>query len=185
MASYDELNIVDKIIRIYPEFQKYKTKLSPLLKREDVYWFEDLQKEPYFIENKQDAKKICKAIKQLNKYNKSLDKANKTITKYTTDMNESTNMKNKTVVNLKTKLKQECCNEYCKVENCQPLNRIDIVLDAYRRFMQNKSLWDEIPISAVVNINDKYSHQQLVDDFLHVKIVHCESNQDIPLKETP
>eukprot|EP01084_Bolivina_argentea_P279324 477525_1 len=185
MASYDELNIVNKIIRIHPEFQKYKTKLSPLVKREDVYCFQDLQKEPYVIGNEHDAKKICNTIKQLNKYNKSLDKANKTITKYTTDMNESTTMKNKTVINLKTKLKQECSNQDCKVDTCQPLKRIDIVLDAYKRFMQNKSLWDEIPISAVVNINDKYSHQQLVDDFLHVKIVHCESNQDIPLKETP
>eukprot|EP01084_Bolivina_argentea_P048299 89002_1 len=187
MTSYDKLNIVDKIIRIHPEFQKYNIKLSPLLKIEDFYCFKeaDLQKKPYFIGNAQDAKNIFKAIKQINKYNQSLDKANKTITKYTTDMNESTTMKNKTVINLKTKLKQECSNQDCKVETCQPLKRIDIVLDAYKRFMQNKSLWDEIPISAVVNMNDKYSHQQLVDDFLHVKIVHCESNQDIPLKETP
>eukprot|EP01084_Bolivina_argentea_P048300 89004_1 len=180
MTSYDKLNIVDKIIRIHPEFQKYNIKLSPLLKIEDFYCFKeaDLQKKPYFIGNAQDAKNIFKAIKQINKYNQSLDKANKTINinKYTTSMNKA--MKNKTVSNLKSTLKQECSNENCKFETCQPLNRIDIILHVYRRFMQNKSLWDELPISSIINMNGEYSHQMLGDDFLHVKIVHCESGKE-------
>ena len=73
--------------------------------------------------------------------------------------------------------KGECAEEKCihNPDRCCPLQRITIFLDVYNYLANEDSLWNKIPMSALIEIEDIYGHQQLVGDFLHVKVVHCKT----------
>merc|ERR1712154_581474 len=40
----------------------------------------------------------------------------------------------------------------------------------------DKSKWNHISISKIIQIENRYEHQQLFDDFSHIKIMHIENN---------
>eukprot|EP01083_Nonionella_stella_P146257 459785_1 len=76
---------------------------------------------------------------------------------------------------------QQCCAEQDKPftkENCLPLKRITAVLDVYYKLTNDKPKWDAIStqIRRHKDINDKYGHQELFDDFSHIKLVHIDSD---------
>ena len=89
-------------------------------------------------------------------------------------------------------LYQQCCNEQCKLNinkinyktlnkndlSCEPLKRIELMLEVYQRLKQEDSLWRKVPISDILSTNNGiYKYSSLCNDWLHVKLVHFDSNQ--------
>eukprot|EP01084_Bolivina_argentea_P075880 137512_1 len=72
------------------------------------------------------------------------------------------------------------CDEKCElvdIDNsikCGSSKRIEMVLEIYAQFIQKENLWNK---NSIVNIVNRYSHQRLVDDFLHVHLIHCQFNE--------
>eukprot|EP01083_Nonionella_stella_P145405 455572_1 len=80
---------------------------------------------------------------------------------------------------------EQCQNQVCCAEepftneNCRPLKRIRAVLDIYHKLTNDKSKWNAISTQKQIrshkDINDdQYGHQQLFDDFSHLKLVHID-----------
>eukprot|EP01084_Bolivina_argentea_P012835 24035_1 len=61
-------------------------------------------------------------------------------------------------------------------ENCECFKRLEIVLSAYHKIMNTQSDWTNISIANHILIADRYEHQQLSDDFAHVKIIHIDAD---------
>eukprot|EP01084_Bolivina_argentea_P303526 524052_1 len=62
-------------------------------------------------------------------------------------------------------------------EKCECFKRLEIVLSAYHKIMNTpQSDWTNISIANHILINDRYEHQQLSDDFTHVKIIHIDAD---------
>lgn len=83
----------------------------------------------------------------------------------------------------KKDLVNECSNENCcknKKENlfkhCQPLQRVSNVLKLYHKLLHENKLWKKVSVGRMIIISDKYGHRQLQNDFLHVKLVHIDTD---------
>ena len=75
----------------------------------------------------------------------------------------------------------KCCSMKTNDElltKCESLKRIEIVLDAYHQLIHyiDKSKWNNISISNMIQIEGKYEHQQLFNDFCHIKIIHIDND---------
>eukprot|EP01084_Bolivina_argentea_P249103 416875_1 len=179
---YEQLPVKNKIVRINAKFSKYEAQLSQLS------WdcisslsVGELEK-TYNISNHYDAEEILKIIKQIISYEKSLENKNYKIIReaYVRKMENELNLRNKT----KRDLRIECSNLDCHDINgrdCEPLKRIEVILDVYKQLIENPGLWQKISFGSVLKIDHKYGHQQMMDDFLHVHIIHCQS----PIKHKP
>ena len=68
--------------------------------------------------------------------------------------------------------------------HCSPLGRIQIVLDAYYQTIKytGSDTWNDINIGDIVRIQDRYEHQQIFDDFQHVKAHIDADNSRLNLK---
>eukprot|EP01083_Nonionella_stella_P045282 121671_1 len=75
---------------------------------------------------------------------------------------------------------QQCCESMSLTPDaCPSLKRIRAVLEIYHKLTNDKSQWNAISTKKQIrshkNINDdKYGHQQLFDDFAHLKLVHID-----------
>eukprot|EP01084_Bolivina_argentea_P297706 512933_1 len=58
---------------------------------------------------------------------------------------------------------------------CESFKRIEMVLKAYDQLMNTTG---EVQIFDVIQNKGKYDHQQLFDDFMHVKIIHIDADND-------
>eukprot|EP01084_Bolivina_argentea_P307255 531042_1 len=58
---------------------------------------------------------------------------------------------------------------------CEPFKRIEMVLNAYNQLMDTTR---QVEIFDIIQNKGKYDHQQLFDDFMHVKIIHIDGNND-------
>ena len=73
-------------------------------------------------------------------------------------------------------LNHRCCRKRDQLlEDCLPLQRIEIVLALYHHLVQNKYS-THLVSHFLEKIN--YSHQQLSDDFLHVRLIHIDADND-------
>eukprot|EP01084_Bolivina_argentea_P020606 38314_1 len=101
--------------------------------------------------------------------------------------------------NMKILLKdktQETINKECANKNCPPINvsignvcnckcveRIDVILSTYNELMKYDKLWRKVPIGPIIAYKDdkidlKYGHQQIFNDFLHIKLFHIDPIDD-------
>eukprot|EP01084_Bolivina_argentea_P311687 539544_1 len=62
-------------------------------------------------------------------------------------------------------LKMECCS----------FKRIKQVLTAYHLL---KETMDQVKILDIIQTRDLYDHQQLYDDFMHLKVIHIDADND-------
>ena len=87
---------------------------------------------------------------------------------------------------IKAKTKQdlynECAMEQCDFNQCQCIERISIVLYLYDKVLKCDKLWKRVPMGPLVSISDKYAHQQLHNDFLHIKLYHIDADNQKKLK---
>eukprot|EP01084_Bolivina_argentea_P288190 494619_1 len=67
-------------------------------------------------------------------------------------------------------IEQESADSTCLFENCNCLKRIRCILREYN-LINNDTL-----VANRILIKDKYEHQQLFNDFFHVKIIHIDNN---------
>eukprot|EP01084_Bolivina_argentea_P307258 531046_1 len=58
---------------------------------------------------------------------------------------------------------------------CEPFKRIEMVLNAYNQLMDTTR---QVEIFDIIQNKGKYDHQQLFDDFMHVKIIHIDADND-------
>eukprot|EP01084_Bolivina_argentea_P038225 70679_1 len=90
---------------------------------------------------------------------------------------------NKNTLKTKKHLFEECSNENCEqkshsfIETCPSIQRVDCVLNVYQQLKDNNKLWGKVSISSIFCVENKYGFQQLVDDFLHLRIIHLDRNE--------
>eukprot|EP01084_Bolivina_argentea_P300856 518877_1 len=87
---------------------------------------------------------------------------------------------------IKYRLKQEASNNIenpcnCTMDikdlesRCEPFKRINIVLKAHKLMATTKK---KMKIFELIPIIDLYEHQQLHDDFVHIKLTHIDPDND-------
>ena len=64
------------------------------------------------------------------------------------------------------------CPGVTDLDNCPCVQRIDIVMETYSKLMNNDDLWLCVPLAPVFTLDGRYAHQQLHDDFIHIKMYH-------------
>eukprot|EP01083_Nonionella_stella_P001119 3241_1 len=71
------------------------------------------------------------------------------------------------------------CDAKCTASNifsdCEPLKRIDLILSTYYSLMQEEQLCEKVSLAALLMIDDRYGRLQMLNDFLHIKLYHIES----------
>ena len=80
----------------------------------------------------------------------------------------------------KKDLETQCANEQCTNSNkdlfgCQPIKRIENVLRLYNQLLNENKLWKKVAMGPMIT-SDHYGHQQLYNDFLHVKLYHIDAD---------
>eukprot|EP01084_Bolivina_argentea_P026280 48847_1 len=100
-------------------------------------------------------------------------------TKYRDKMSKLLEKKNK------ESLDKECRNENCPgisknniLSKCESVKRIETILSVYHELLQSKTLWKKVPISPIITYNI-YAHQQIYNDFLHIKMYHIDADDKI------
>eukprot|EP01084_Bolivina_argentea_P004271 8129_1 len=63
---------------------------------------------------------------------------------------------------------------------CEPFQRIAMMLQAYKKILSNTN---ENEVQFFLNIQKIYDHQQLFNDFLHVKLMHIDADNNKPKEE--
>eukprot|EP01083_Nonionella_stella_P269292 911020_1 len=59
--------------------------------------------------------------------------------------------------------------------DCEPLKRIDVILSAFHSLMQEEQLWGKLPLAPLLTIDNIFGHQQMFDDFSHIKLYNMDS----------
>eukprot|EP01084_Bolivina_argentea_P180135 311208_1 len=57
------------------------------------------------------------------------------------------------------------------IQYCEPFQRVAMVLEAYHRLLITQN---EAKLFDIIHQQGKYEHQQLHDDFMHIKIYHID-----------
>ena len=75
----------------------------------------------------------------------------------------------------------ECASVECPglspddiLNECESVKRISLILSVHKNLMDSESLWRQVPIGALISIEGKYGHQQMLNDFLHIKVHHID-----------
>ena len=60
-------------------------------------------------------------------------------------------------------------------QGCEPMQRVRNVLEVYHGLLIQDKLWKKVAMGPMI-ISDEYGHQQLHNDFLHVKLYHIDAD---------
>ena len=62
----------------------------------------------------------------------------------------------------------------CSFDTCPCVERIDLMMKTYAELTNSEDLWRRVPIAPLMTFDDRYLHQQLHDDFIHIKLYHID-----------
>eukprot|EP01083_Nonionella_stella_P070625 189073_1 len=65
---------------------------------------------------------------------------------------------------------------------CQSVQRIDCLLSLYHKLMKSKTLWRNVAMGPLLRCHgDIYTHQQIFNDFLHIKMHHIDRDKQLAI----
>merc|ERR1719300_1757712 len=67
----------------------------------------------------------------------------------------------------------EAANYWCTYKECPCIARIDILMKTYHELV-NSEFWLKVPITPFFTLENLYQHQQIHDDFIHIKMFHVD-----------
>ena len=74
----------------------------------------------------------------------------------------------------KQDLHEETALFECSFDTCPCVERIDLMMKTYAELTNSEDLWRRVPIAPLMTLDDRYLHQQLHDDFVHIKMYHID-----------
>ena len=75
------------------------------------------------------------------------------------------------------KVESEFPNDLCISNQCGPMKRITIVLDAYHRMMRNDELWRKVSLKPIIQLDDRYAIGQITNDWHHIRLHHIKESE--------
>lgn len=81
----------------------------------------------------------------------------------------------------KSDVNNECATADCPgavadklLTDCESVKRIDVIMAVHKQLMDNEDLWRKVAIGPLVTIQGVYGHQQMLNDFMHIKMFHID-----------